>query len=68
MVLLTVLMTKYLWAEVPMLQETPFSRVSEQIGKGKHVMLNDKDREVYRHAGVLNPEELNTVLQQYIAH
>ncbi|AKF25053.1 hypothetical protein YH65_06340 [Sulfurovum lithotrophicum] len=39
MVLLTVLMTTYLWAEVPMLQETPFAQVSKQIGKGKNVML-----------------------------
>ncbi|WP_295421388.1 thioredoxin family protein [Sulfurovum sp.] len=37
--LLAVLLTANLFANEPMLKETPFAQVSEQIGKGRAVLL-----------------------------
>jgi len=32
------------------------------------IMLDEKGNEVYRHVGILSPEELNTLLQRYRVH
>jgi len=120
-ILLTLLLTLNLYAGRPMLEETAFAKVSEQIGTGKavflevgsdscrscrvmgkllytvkqehpkypiyfvnvkkereaavklkiqmiptQIILDGKGEEVFRHVGILKPEELTALLEKYL--
>ena len=119
--LFALLLTLDLYAGRPMLEETAFAKVSQEIGSGKtvflevgsdscrscrvmgkllytvkqehpeypiyfvnvkkereaafklkiqmiptQIILDGKGKEVFRHVGILSPDELNTLLEKYI--